>query len=178
MKPIVQIPQSLIDKCIDHGKRIVATYRNGGNAASLAVSSHGAQHNPHLQATGKIAECAFFLWMGVDPLLFVNWTDHCDRGCDARFHGVRFDIKTTTMRGQYLIWPINKNGFYESKGFDALALIKLDLCTAELTGWVSKARFLAEHQVADEAHKLDCGTWYMHERELSRFDDLQLWRRP
>jgi hypothetical protein len=131
------------------------------------VSSHGAQFNIELQAHARMAECAIALHFGLDPRAALHWSDYCDAGFDLRAFGVRWDNKQTD-RGRNLIWPINKRHIYQTKEFDVLGLVRgpVDERIFIMVGFTNKPMFWHEHKVADDAHALDAGTWYMPEAEL------------
>lgn len=164
-KPIVKLPNEWIDRSNDYALQTVLAYERGENAASRAVSSHGAEADIYLQAHARMAECAVCLHFRKDPARALNWSNRCDPGWDLVAYDVRWDIKAT-VRGQYLIWPINKRHLFASKRFDALALVRGEAPNFMMVGFIIKPRFKSDHHVADENHCLDAGTWYMHESEL------------
>ena len=72
----VQLPSDLLARCIKAGEIIVQDLLNPTtleDSMSAAISSHGAELDPILQANAKAAECAFCLWAGFDPLYSVRW---------------------------------------------------------------------------------------------------------
>jgi hypothetical protein len=163
--PTIELSSNWISRCREYAEQIVADYANGRNANSRAVTCFDAHENITLQATAKMCECAFAVWAGMDPES-LNWSRFCDNGTDIIWRARRWDIKATRINGQYLIWPIAKNGIYHSKQFDCLALVKFDPPLFELAGWMSKGEFLQTHEVAPEGHKLFPGTWYVHKDRL------------
>jgi len=164
-RPTISLPSDVIERCRHHAARIVADYDAGFNAASRAVSTHGMERNVEWQAHGKMAECAFALWLGVS-LDGLNWSRRPDTGADISFYGFLLDVKATTARGRYLIWPIGKRHIFESKRFDALVLVKGDIPIFEIVGFIEKRAFADRHRVWDGDHGLQPGTWYMAEDEL------------
>lgn len=168
----VRLTDGLAERCKARGHAIVQAYREGRHAASLAVSSHGAELNVDLQINAKMAECAFCLMVGLDPLVALWWSDRPDPGYDCAWRGWRWDVKSTKLSGRYLIWPVNKRHIFESKPFDMLALMKQhnDNLRFSAGGWVTKTVFADRHEVADEAHRLTTGTWYMDECCLGDLD--------
>jgi hypothetical protein len=178
MKPVVIVPKSLVDECLWYGERIVADYaaNSAGRARELALDYRGISKSPGAQATAKAAECAFCVYMGLDPHTAVDWSvDHADDGGDIAFKGHRVDVKTTVRRGQYLIWPKTKNHLFAGKRFSVLALVKGDAVAAgkdaefEMTGWMLKSDFAAQRKTASAGHKLDEGTWHVHQSALQDF---------
>jgi hypothetical protein len=167
-KATVMLSDDLIAHSRRFGAAVVASYEAGDNPASRDVSSHGAESNAELQAHGRMAEIAFCLYAGLDPLTALNWRLRCDPGFDVVAFGVRWDIKAT-RRGHYLIWPINKRHIFASKRFDTLALVRGEAPRFTLAGFTNKPFFAGEHQVATLGHCLDPGTWYMHDSELWPF---------
>lgn len=165
-KRLIELPSDLMERCKHYGQRRVWLYRRGFNAASLAVSSHGAENNPELQAIALMSECAFALWASLDPIGAVNWSDRCDAGFDVKAWGARWDVKYTGRNGRYLIWPIRKRHILASKQFDDLVLIKAAPPRFLIVGWILKAIFVADHHTAPLGHALDEGTWYLDQSEL------------
>lgn len=181
--PTIELPQVWIECSQEYARQTVARYASGENANSRAVTCFDAHSNVGLQATAKMAECAFALWAGIDPTR-LNWSGFCDDGADIVWRGKRWDIKATSIFGRYLIWPIGKNEIFHDKDFDCLALVKFDVPAFTLAGWISKTEFWATHEVATEGHKLFPGTWHVHERRLRDLRSLQgeswdeMWARP
>ena len=170
--PIITLSPKWISRSEIYGHDVVAQYRARNNLASLAFSSHDAENDPVLQAHARMAEIALCVWAGIDPLQELNWSGRCDDGWDVKVSDTRFDVKATGPRSQYLIWPIRKNSIFASKRFDSLALVRGEAARFEIAGHIPKALFATEHRVADEAHVLDTGTWYMHQSELWTFPFL------
>jgi len=166
-KPIVTLPNDLIERSKEFARETVAAYRRGDNSYSFDVSSHGAEFNAELQAHARMAECAFCLWAGLDANVALNWTSRCDPGWDVYYAGRRVDIKATHARGRYLIWPINKRvELFQKKTFDDLVLVRGDEPTFVIAGISSKQEFENAFQIAGRDHVLDAGTWYVHESDL------------
>lgn len=164
---IIRLPNDVIERCKAHGQQRVEGYAIGRNCGSRALSSHGAEANADLQAFSMMGECAFCLWADVS-IENLNWTGHSDPGFDLEINGYRFDVKTTGAGCHYLIWPVNKRHIFEGEPFDYLVLVKGRPPIFQIAGVISKEAFGRQHKVADEAHKLDAGTWFMHESELWR----------
>src|SRR5207253_1957059 len=116
-KHLIKLPNDLVKRSWDQGRRIVAAYQRGENAASLAVSSHGAEDDAELQAKARMAECAYCVWAKLDPSTALQWGDRCDPGWDVKHLGLRVDVKRTHGNGRYLLWPVNKRQIFESKPF-------------------------------------------------------------
>lgn len=171
--PTIELPARWIHCSRDYARQVIDGYARGDNPNSRAVTCFDAHANFDLQATAKMAECAFALWAGMDPAR-LNWSGFCDSGSDLIWRSKRWDIKATKIGGQYLIWPIAKNEIYPSKQFDCLALVKFAVPTFELAGWMSKGEFAQTHEVATEGHKLFPGTWYVHEDRLWDLTSLMM----
>jgi hypothetical protein len=163
------LPDALISRCQRFGEETVRGYANGWNENSRAVSSHGAESNARLQAFARMGECGFCLWTGQDPETALNWSGYCDAGYDLLWRRARFDVKTIAVSKVYLIWPIRKNGIYDSKNFDILALVKVAPPICIMAGWISKSDFAKQHETAGRGHRLDEGTWYLSEARLNAF---------
>jgi hypothetical protein len=161
-KQIVRLPPDVIERCERHGQRIVENYRIGRNRGSLALSSHGAQNNPIVQAEGKMYECAFALWGGLHIEQDVNWSGYSDPGYDFEINGSRFDIKGTRETGKYLIWPVNKRRLLQNEPFHFLVLVRGRPPIFEICGFISKQGFLSCYCEATENSCLTPGTWFVH----------------
>ncbi len=171
----VQLPSDLLARCIKAGEIIVRDLLNPAtleDAMSAALSSHGAELDPILQANGKAAECAFCLWAGFDPLYSVRWRRHADSGYDVVWFTVRIDVKQTCHRNGRLIWPIGKAALLEKKDFDLFVLACGSGDAFDLCGWVTKTNFLKSYHVSNGHDGLTAGTWFMEQRELHEMDAL------
>jgi hypothetical protein len=158
------LPSDLLGACVRYGKTLRAHYASGGSPQSRAFSSHGAENNPILLGESKMAECIFCMEAGLNPREALKWSvDHPDGDYDCLLRQVRVDVKYTGINSRYLIWPINKNPIFDSKGFDALVLIKLDGDRGRgfVQGWMTKASFRKLRSIAGPGHKLDAGTRYV-----------------
>ena len=151
----------------EYAARMIAGYAAGRSEASRAVSSHGAEKNIKLNATARMAEIAFCDWLGLDSDAALDWTDKPDIGFDCLAGEQRVDVKHT-MRGNCLIWPIRKNHIFATKKFDVFVLVVGDWRAFYISGWCWKQHFDLYHSVADEAHRLDSGTWYIKKDELNQ----------
>lgn len=151
---------------------MVRDYRAGRCESSRAVSSHGAEHDNWLQAKAKMAECAFAIWAGADPVEVVRWEAGPDTGADVVLAGIRFDVKWMQGHGRFLIWPIRKAAIYDTKQFDAFVAVRGDGPCQQVIGWISKRQFRDKHHVAGEGHKLTFGTWYLDLAETWPLDTL------
>ena len=159
----IDLEQNLWLRCRDLGERIVRGYENGRSERSRAVSTHGAQADPFLQAQARAAECIFALTFGLDPDSVFH-DSHL--AYDFVIDSIRVDVKRTDTFGRYLIWPIGKNAIFDSKGFDALALVKNDGPTGWVQGFIGKADFARRKTIAVAGHKLDPGTWHVDQSLL------------
>jgi hypothetical protein len=173
--PRTTLPESLILHCCRFADQVLDAYRNGENAASRAVSSHGAENNWGLQALGKMAEAALCQYLGIDPLLALHWGRRCDPGFDLiALGGHRIDVKYADCSYRYLIWPVNKRHIFHQKPFDMLVFVKADYPDFLMQGWTTKENFYREHKCAPEGHRLAVGTWYMDESELKPMSMLRV----
>ncbi len=168
----IVLPEKLIQRCNKFGERVVDSYRAGLNQASLSVSYRGADKNVALQAEAKMAECAFCLWAGLDPIETLHWGRAADLGYDVIYKGSRLDIKWVGLGRKYLIWSKAKNDFFDTRPFDAFVLVKGLRPRFEVSGWLSKYDFYHRHGIAGRSHVLDEGTWFMDSRELWGMDDF------
>jgi len=167
------LPDSLIAKSYRWSDQVVKDYANGNNPNSLDVTVLDADKDPELQAHGKMAEVAFAIYAGYDPLQQVSWTRHCDGGFDLLWHNMLWDIKHT-KRGFNLIWPLGKNKIFDSKHFDNLALVRGEKPNFEISGWITKQIFAKRHKVAGKNHFLEEGTRHIDMRELWGIDSIGL----
>ena len=171
---LVTLPPDLIARCQQYGVGVVESYAAGRNRGSRALSSHGAEGNAILQATGKMAECAFCRWAGLNPDEALNWSGHSDPGFDALMaYGLRVDTKMTGWNGRCLIWPINKTFLLKDEPLDILVLVKAKPPLFQIAGWIGRDAFLIGHRVAGPNHKLDEGTWYMDQDDLWQPSELR-----
>jgi hypothetical protein len=167
----VLLPSDWIENCWKHARRMVADYQAGKHARSLAVSSHGAENDIRLQAWAKMAEVAFALWCGCDPGVVVGWSGEIDPGFDV-FCKIKFDVKHTA-HGRRLIWPINKNDFFDSKNFDALVLVCGEPPLFTIWKWMPKEEFRKRRLIAGEGHDLTPGTRYMEAKDCQDVASLR-----
>lgn len=173
LKPEVILPLEWIVRCKEYGEEIVAGYAAGRNAASRAVSSHGAEADADLQATAKMGEVAFCLAAGMNPEAALNWSGATDQGWDVKFFGIKVDVKTIGMHKELLIWPVNKTSFFWEKKFDVLVLVKAAPPRFVIQKWITKMAFYAEKTIAgSERRGITPGTWYLAESSLWGLDAL------
>jgi hypothetical protein len=132
---------------------------------SAALTTHGAELDPVLQANAKAAECAFCLWAGFDPLYAVRWR-HADSGYDVVWFTVRIDVKQTCHRNGRLLWPIGKQKIIDRKDFDVFVLACGSGADFDLCGWITKTSFLKHYKTADGKNGMTSGTWFMDQAEL------------
>ena len=166
------LPRSISNRCLRFGCEVVISYRVGNNDNSLSVSSHDAENDPLLQAQGKAGECAVCLWRG-GSIEQLNWQNRPDGGFDLMIDKYRVDVKTIDINKRFLIWPINKRHLFHVKQFDVMILVKAALpFEFHICGYVSKQRFAERHRVADAAHPLSPGTWYMENSQLGDIEDF------
>lgn len=170
----VKLPSDLRTACLKAGEMIVQDLRSPlciEDALSAALSTHGAELDPFLQANAKAAECVFCLWAGFDPLRSLRWR-HADSGYDIVWYSVFIDVKHTAHRNGRLIWPIGKNDQFERKNFDVFVLVTGHDVDFELCGWTTKATFLKHHRIAERGDGLSVGTWFMDQAALNEMAAL------
>lgn len=168
----ITLPAEFVDMSWGWARRLVEDYAAGRNANSRAVTCFDAHSNTELQARAKMSECAFALFAGADPKYAIHWGRESDGGNDLNWRGKLWDVKATSMRGRFLIWPIAKNHIFESKRFDCLVLVKNEPPLFVVAGWIPKKEFAERKRVATENHKLFPGTWHLDETELWGVDLL------
>ena len=174
----IRLPNDLLERCYQFGKQIVAELANPTNQSTMqsaALSSHGAQNDLNLQIDAKAAECAFCLWVGLEPETALHWNNHADTGFDVTWYTTRIDVKHTRHDNGSLIWPIKKQHLYLEKMFDAFVLVTGHDRNFNLVGWVTKDGFLANHRIAQPGLNLTVGTWYLMQHRLREMEELEDW---
>jgi hypothetical protein len=175
----VVLSVEIMQRCDDYGLVQATAYATG--LSSTARSSHGIERDPVRLALARKAECALCVALALDPLTALDWSQYPDPGFDAKWFGVRIDVKQTVWRNRYLCYPGAKVVDFHRHGVDIFVLVKSDPPLFRLAGFVTKARFKAKHQVEPGApgskgpHGLDAGTWFMHERDLTDIALLARW---
>ena len=102
-----------------------------------------------MQAMGKLGEVAFCLWANLDPDRALDWSPRLDRGYDVQLNRARIDVKTTGT--DCLIWPVTKNHFLNTAPIDIFVLVEAaERPIVYLSGWINKARFIRDHEVAGQ----------------------------
>jgi hypothetical protein len=182
LRPIVSLPKHWERRCNEHGERIVAGYAAGQNARSKACAVPGREpihDKPEEQARGRMYECAFCLWAGLDPAVFLNWTDYADSGFDliaGRTKQYRYDIKGSwSPTSTALIWPLSKNHFLNELRADLFVFVRRarerrenDELAFEHVGWISVENFREFHSIADAERRprFEPGTKYIDQSWL------------
>jgi len=173
------VPDNLIGHARLFAEALIKHYADGGSPQSRARSGNrGTESNFERQCQAKIGEVATALFFDLDPLVAVKWDLKPDKGSDLTLAtGLRIDVKTTLPPFK-LIWSNNINDLYEQKQFDVLVSVSIDpdeWSDCWLEGYIRKAEFAAEKQVADGRSvggKLEPGTWFMDKEYLSDIKDL------
>jgi hypothetical protein len=158
--------------CRRFGSGSVVDYGNGDKNHSRVYATHGLDVDAEGQAVAKMAECAFCLWAGLNPIEQLDWKDRPDHGWDVDFCGTLVDVKQTKMTSRLLMWPYNKVSIFPSKQFDVLALVKAAPPLFELAGWTTKREFACRHHVAPSGGMIHAGNWYLDQDELRENDSL------
>jgi hypothetical protein len=157
----IVLPPDLIERCMDFGRRVVASYAAGENPNSLAVSSHGAEKNPWLQGRSKCAEAAFAIYAG-QSIEALRWeTGRPDHGSDLAIGGALIDVKKVENYARWLIWPYNKVDHFASKRFTTLVAVRDWHEHFVVERWIDKRTFFRMKEIAPAGHKLDAGTWFV-----------------
>ncbi len=173
----VTVPRVWIGKSIAFGKALVEHYAAGGSPMSRSRSGNrGTEKNPLRLAHGKVGECAFALYCGLDPGSVIKFdVSYADPGWDITLlGGARVDVKTT-FQNYKLIWSNNVNDLYEHKQFDALVSVTInqnDFSHCWIEGFVLKTEFLRRKTIADGKRGLESGTWFMDKGCLDPIDQL------
>lgn len=169
--PTIKLSQELEAACVAWGARSCGGYTRGEKNGSLIYARPGiAQSVPH-QAMGKMGECAFCLWVGLDPRKDVDWSPKLDPGWDFILNGAKVDVKASATRK--LMWPVTKNAFLPAAPFHFLVLVEVrnpPVCM--ISGFASKPEFIARHKIADGSTNLDAGTKYLDRQDLRRIDNF------
>jgi len=172
--PKVILSQEWMDKSWAYAEVQAERYENG--ECSIYQSTHGIERDVKKLANAKRCECAFCIYLGLDPGVAVNWVqakrgDDDDRDIKWEGGGILrlVDVKSTRRGGQYLFWPIGKNAVFEKKKFNTLALVTHDGNEFEIMGWLTKDEFRDMRQVAPAGHKLTKGTWHVHQKNIRKF---------
>ena len=166
------MPPGAISSARRRASKMVKNYEDGLDNASLAFSSHGAEHNIDLQTKAKLAEVTFAMWAGENPKTAVHWADGADNGFDVKTGCQYVDVKHTSLRGQYLIWPVRKRDIFHSKPFNSLVLVKSDNDIYYVWCWLPKDEFFQKKLVAGSNHLLTTGTWFVHEKDCRKMDSF------
>lgn len=170
----IVLSDDLVKRCLDAGQARVDGYKRGDYPKGLALSSHGAELNPVLQANSVGGECAFAIWGGKDPLRAVKWKPVEDGGHDIQFYCFRVDVKTIDRHKKLLIWPVNKKRLFMEKDFTTLVLVKGELPKFTIAKWISKEAFYNECSL-DELPGITPGTPWMKEEDLWSISTLCKW---
>ena len=150
-------------------ERAVAGYRDGRK--STAQSLNGIELDVPAQMAAREAEMAFCKFFGLDPREALDWSEFPDFGSDVTHAGIRWDVKHAAGDKVLLLWPVSKNDDYDRKVFDAFALVTGSAPWMTVWGWISKADFAQDHQVAQYGSQLIPGTRHLHKGRLTRFEE-------
>lgn len=171
MKPRIKLPREWIDRSQLWAERSVLGYERGEKENSRRYARPGIDRSVSHQFLGRAAECAFCLFLGIDPGADLDWSPRPDLGWDVERFGLRIDVKGT--RTAYLMWPVTKNGFLyqcEAHVFALVRQIEPDLY--EMSGWLTLQEFIDRHHDATAQDRLDEGTKFLHARELPDIENL------
>lgn len=175
VKPTAIVPAHFVNMCFGYGTDIVSEYAKR-RATECVIGYQDIGKDPVAQANAKAAECALAAYLGLDLYEAVDWsTDAPDPGWDIRHGGIRIDVKGALPRSSYLIWSLKKLHLLERKEFDVFVLVKGEKIIGdkdanfEITGWISKAAFMVQSEIAGPGHRLHEGTRYLHQGALHDF---------
>jgi hypothetical protein len=166
----IRLSDEWIARSFAFAKQTVEGYVNGDKPASLAMACTDIAFNLEEQAYGRMSECAFAVFCGLNPGRALDWGPKADSGFDLVWRGHRWDVKSTHAGGKFLLWPVTKNHVYDEKAFDRLVLVKHKAPNFLIRGWISKADFRDRKRVAGQGHKLFPGTWFVDQTELTIFE--------
>ena len=178
----IEIPNHWASRATVAAVTRIDRYAAGKNENSRAVAHRNADKNFDVQFEGILAEIGFCLWRGLDPEAAIDWSYSC-RDWDIEWRGLLLDIKSTSFRGDKLIWSLAKNHIFPRKKFHALFLVHVDgeQTTIGIADrcWSSKEHFAQASKIADtlNAPRLDAGTRFMSGVDLwprSDFDRADL----
>ena len=176
LKPRGTLPRDLVRHIWEWAQNCVEGYDAGEKPQSLPFATRGIEGDRKVQAQGKAGECGLALCFGLDPTVVVDWSQRPDRGTDIVVRKVRVDVKRTKLLDSHcrLFWPHNKRDIFESKMFDALALVKTDGAEYFVAGWISKSKFRTTHRIArpDGLDGIDEGDLYVMQDELEPIEAL------
>lgn len=175
---IITLDADLVLRCKRYGPAINANLANPdsrfmGDVLSAALTSHGIENKPEMQADAKGAECAYAIFVDLNPITDLQW-EHADNGKDIIWKQIRVDVKHTPYANGRLVWPINKNRLLATKRFDVFVLVTGRLPTFEIRKWIRRDVFLESHSIEVAGGKLTPGTWYMTQDELWPIETLQM----
>lgn len=166
------------ERIVTFAHMVVASYATDNKPRSREIAEameakHGApriDRDWKVQALGRAGEVGYCLGYGLDPATALDWSSFCDSGSDVRRDGRSWDVKTTGLRGRYLIWPVEKKHFFDTGCADMLVLALVGEGRVDLVGQVTRERFRQDRQTADDMHKLYTGTWFMDRSNLDEID--------
>ena len=168
MSEIRLLADDLVARCKAWGTRSSDDYVALKKENSRQYARPGIAENPDAQIMGRMGECAFCLWLEIDPLTALDWTPQCDSGFDVLWKGKRIDVKTNGGFPPLLMWPVTKNHFLQTSPADIFVLVgggDRPLMTIE--GWIGRGHFIRLCHVAPTPkQRLDPGTKYMPAKEL------------
>jgi hypothetical protein len=182
-----ELPPELLKRVRGYGLRRVEFYEK--YPERCALSSHGAEKSPELQARGKGGECALALWDNLDvDKCGINWSDEPDRdGIDMVLPPrLTADVKTIESHKHYLCWAIRKNDKFKDSKVNVLVLVKQygtvfptpasDAPPRYLVHkWISKYDFGKNYRIAVDADRVQPGTWFMDEPDLYEMRSLRVY---
>ena len=169
----IYVRDDLMLHCRDYGRRYVEKHHNG--ARNISAARNPMYLEVDKQAAFKAAECALAIWCGLEPLFAVDWDiHHADAGHDVIYGRARLDAKWIPLKGEYLMWVIEKNDLYHATDFTALVAVReLAPRSFLVDRWIDKPTFYRRKLVATDASKLAVGTWYLPIAACHEMADLR-----
>ena len=177
--PRVTLMEPWLRRSRQWGERSSLDYILGKKEASRKYARPGIDTDPKWQILGKMGECAYALYLRLDPYESIDWGPVCDRGIDLlppkqlADHLVKhigIDVKTSTT--DYLIWPVTKTFQSPADIFTLAVPIEHGSITFELCGWVTVDQFTKHHDTAPPPNHFDPGTPHLHRSMLWPATDL------
>ena len=178
LRPIqcVWLPSDIKCRCWRHGEEMVAMYERGDVPVPhrSRFPIRGVEFDARKQTEAKMAECVFAIKRnGLDPRVYEIGT-RSQTNTMPSVNKLRCDVKGAPMFCRYLIWSKAKNHIFESKGFDVLVLVKVnvDKGWGYSQGWCTKREFREKKSIAGKGHRLDEDTWHLDEDILREMPTL------
>ncbi|RXG91560.1 hypothetical protein [Bradyrhizobium zhanjiangense] len=170
----VIVPHEWMERSLRWAERSVLGYERGEKERSRAYARPGIDTSVDAQLLGRAGECAFCLFMHIDPGR-LDWGPSCDKGWDVEFCRQLIDVKATDTGA--VIWPVTKNHFLADAQADLFASMhRMDRrqpAIFEVGGWCTRAHFVQTHQIAPPPARWNPGTKYLPRCALWPMEQLR-----